>query len=247
MPTDHFPSTHATWIDAQLTIAEEGERAADGGDAMGRVRAESARDALRRHLMERYAEALRAYVRGSSLREVAEVDELVNGFFVDAVARPDFLRDWRSHGGPLRRWIINGMLFHARGMRRDAARRREHGMGDTAALEAIAPEHNTGAVRAFERAWANALLQSVCERVRAALERDDDPNSFHAFRRHVIDGRTHAEVAGELSLSVAQVARLVRTVTDQVRAEVVRVLIEEGVHHEDAQAELRRIEELLGQ
>jgi DNA-directed RNA polymerase specialized sigma24 family protein len=247
MPVDHFPSTHATWIDAQLTIAEDGDRAACSGDAVGRARAEAARDALRRHLMERYADALRAYVRGSSLREMAEVDELVNGFFADAVARPDFLRDWRTHGGPLRRWMINGMLFHARGMRRDAARRREHGVGDAAALEAIAPEHNAGAVRAFERSWANALLRSVCERVRAALEAEGDAHSFDAFRRHVIDGRTHAEVAGELGLPVAQVARLVRTVTDWVRAETVRVLIEEGVHRDDAQAELRHIEELLGE
>ena len=32
MPVDHFPSTHATWIDAQLTIAEDGDRAARAGD-----------------------------------------------------------------------------------------------------------------------------------------------------------------------------------------------------------------------
>ena len=38
MSVDHFPSTHATWIDAQLTIAEEGERAAAAGDAGGHAR-----------------------------------------------------------------------------------------------------------------------------------------------------------------------------------------------------------------
>jgi len=27
--TDHFPSTHGTWIDAQLTIAERGRTAGD--------------------------------------------------------------------------------------------------------------------------------------------------------------------------------------------------------------------------
>jgi hypothetical protein len=246
MPVDHFPSTHATWIDAQLTIAEDGDRAACAGDGVGRARAEGARDALRRHLMERYADALRAYVRGSSLREMAEADELVNGFFADVLSRPAFLREWRFHGGPLRRWMINGLLFHARGIRRDAARRREHGVGDAATLEALAPEQEASAVRAFDRAWANALLQSVCERVRASLEAEGETVSFDAFRRHVIDGRTHAEVASELELPVAQVARLVRTVTDRVRTEAVRVLVEEGVHRDDAQAELRRIEELLG-
>ena len=48
MPVDHFPSTHATWIDAQLTIAEDGDRAAARGDDAGRGRATNARDAIRR-------------------------------------------------------------------------------------------------------------------------------------------------------------------------------------------------------
>jgi hypothetical protein len=72
MPVDHFPSTHATWIDAQLTIAEDGDRAAGSGDAIGRARAESARDALRRHVMERYTPALTAYVSTPELRRVGE-------------------------------------------------------------------------------------------------------------------------------------------------------------------------------
>jgi hypothetical protein len=41
MPIDHFPSTHATWIEAQLTIAEDGERAAAAGDGAGPARGAS--------------------------------------------------------------------------------------------------------------------------------------------------------------------------------------------------------------
>ena len=245
MPRDHFPSTHATWIDAQLTIAEEGDRAAAAGDAAATARAAGARDALRRHVMERYAAALRAYAGGSSLAELGEPDDLVNGFFAAALDRPDFFRDWRSHGGPLRRWMMNGLLFHARGVRRDRGRIREHGAGDASALEALAGGQEDGAERAFERAWANALLQSVCDRVREALDAEGDVRSFEAFRRHVIDGRTYAEVAGELGLTVARCASAVRAVTERVRAAAVRALVEEGVHREDAAAELRRIEELL--
>jgi RNA polymerase sigma-70 factor (ECF subfamily) len=236
MPVDHFPSTHATWIDAQLTIAGDADPAA----------ADSARSALRRHVMDRYADALRAYVLGSSLRELGEADELVNGFFAAALDRPEFLREWRSHGGPLRRWIINGLLFHARGLRRDRARTRERDAGSSLSLEALAGGEDSGAERAFEREWANALLRSVCERVRIALESDGDSESFEAFRRHVIDGRTHAAVALELGMTTARCAAIVRTVTDRVRAEAVRALVEEGVHREDADSELRRIEGLLG-
>ena len=63
MPTDHFPSTHATWIDAQLTIVE-GVPAS--GEAPGGGSATAARAALRAHLMERYYDALRTYVRSAS-------------------------------------------------------------------------------------------------------------------------------------------------------------------------------------
>ena len=77
MPVDHFPSTHATWIDAQLTIAEDGDRAAAAGDPAAAERASNARDALRRHVMGRYATALTAYVSTPQLRRIGERDDLV--------------------------------------------------------------------------------------------------------------------------------------------------------------------------
>jgi hypothetical protein len=82
VPTDHFPSTHATWIDAQLTIAERSRAVGDAASEGNAI------DALRRHLMERYHAALRAYVCGGSLRRLGEPDELVGGFFAERACRP---------------------------------------------------------------------------------------------------------------------------------------------------------------
>ena len=76
-PVDHFPSTHATWIDAQLTIIEEA--GAPHAGSAGSPRATGAREALRRHLWERYHAPLRAYVHGGSLRRAGEPDDLVAG------------------------------------------------------------------------------------------------------------------------------------------------------------------------
>jgi hypothetical protein len=59
--TDHFPTTQQTWILDRLA-----ER--HGGSS-----------ALRSHLMERYREPLLAYARRSSLRSIAEPDDLVKG------------------------------------------------------------------------------------------------------------------------------------------------------------------------
>jgi hypothetical protein len=71
MPVDHFPSTHATWIDAQLTIVERAGVHTEHG--------QSAQYALRQYLMQRYHAALRAYVTRSSLRSLTEPDDLVGG------------------------------------------------------------------------------------------------------------------------------------------------------------------------
>ena len=86
MPVDHFPSTHATWIDAQLTIAERSRAA---GDAVGEI---NAIDALRRHLMERYHAAL-----------PSTATTLANCSPVGFRARP-------NHGSVA---TLQGMLFHA--------------------------------------------------------------------------------------------------------------------------------------
>ena len=64
MPVDHFPSTHATWIEQQLTLAEGGDGTAGSGPGAA---ASSARAALRAHLMERYYAALCTYVRTGAL------------------------------------------------------------------------------------------------------------------------------------------------------------------------------------
>ena len=77
MHLDRFPTTHATWIEAQLTIIDDAER--PGSESSGVGRASSARDALRRHVMERYTDALGAYVSATGLRASGERDEPVSG------------------------------------------------------------------------------------------------------------------------------------------------------------------------
>ena len=64
-----FPTTHATWL---RTLVGEGVATAARGNA-----AETARIAV----MERYAEPLSVFVRGSSLARIGEPNEIVNGFF----------------------------------------------------------------------------------------------------------------------------------------------------------------------
>ena len=221
MPVDHFPTTHATWIDAQLTIAE---RSRSAGDAAGETNAVAA---LRRHLMERYYDALRAYVRTGALVQMGEPEEIVGDFFARAVDARTLLARWRESGMPLRRWMMNAIAFHCRGAARDRSRDRLRTV-DESDLHLI-PGRSADAARAFDRAWAVALAGeafAIAEREAAARDR---PQDAVAFRMHALDGMTHRAIARELGITEAQSAHAAKRVSERMREAVRDLLREEGV------------------
>jgi DNA-directed RNA polymerase specialized sigma24 family protein len=233
VPTDHFPSTHATWIDAQLTIAERSRAA---GDAAGEG---NAIDALRRHLMERYRSALLAYVRGGSLRRLADADDLIGGFFAERACRADFLARWRESGLPLRRWMMTGLNLYGKSIIRQRSRDRlrtgvEWGGGEDdwsiAGTEEFAAESDElNAEQAFERAWSRTILETALERVHAELDARGRLDDFAAFRRHAVEGEPYESIAADLGRTVQQVSVASRAVLDRLRTEVREVLRDEGI------------------
>ena len=248
-PVDHFPSTHATWIDAQLTIAEDGERAAAAGDALGRVRAANAHAAVREHVMGRYATALTAYVSTPALRDVAERDEIVGGFFARTMGDPQFFVRWRASGMPLRRWLMNAIAFHCRGLVRDAQRerRRADGAAGTMARAESAwadatdaadrlPGNEPDPADAFDRAWALALSNEAYAMVQADLVARGRGADDEVFRLHVVDGLTYAEVAAQTGRTEAECLNTTRRVAAALRTTVRDLLREEGVPAEGLDA-----------
>jgi hypothetical protein len=244
MPVDHFPSTHATWIDAQLTIAEDG----------GQARA-TALDALRRHLMERYRTALVAYVRGSSLRRLGDAEELVAGFFADRACEPRFLQDWRASGMPLRRWIMNGVNFYGRGVVRDRARARardggpqlaERAGGDLGRALGEASVEERDAERAFEHAWALAVLNDAHARAHADLAERGRLEEYEIFRRRVIEGEGYDTIAPSVGRSAQQCAGATRLVTEAMREALRESLRAEGIREGELDAESACIYALIG-
>jgi hypothetical protein len=237
VPVDHFPSTHATWIDAQLTIAERSRAA---GDAVGEI---NAIDALRRHLMERYHAALRAYVCGGSLRRLGEPDELVGGFFADRACQPGFLMQWRESGLPLRRWMMTGINFYGKSVIRERSRDRENPAGE---IDGGSLVEESDAVRAFERAWALAVLNHALEQVHAALAAQGRLDDFAIFRRRVIHGEAYETIAPMVGRSAQQCAGATRLVTDRLREALRGSLRDEGVPHADIDAALGEVYEVFG-
>ena len=221
VPVDHFPTTHATWIDAQLTIAERSRAA---GDEAGETNAVAA---LRTYLMERYYDALRVYVRTGALVHLGEPEEIVGEFFARAVDTRALLVRWRESGMPLRRWMMNAIAFHCRGTERDRSRERRRTMGD-ADLDAFrAPSPD--AARAFDRAWAVALAGEAFAIAEREAEARDRPQDAVAFRMHALDGMTHRAIARELGISESQSANAAKRVSERMRAAVRDLLRDEGV------------------
>ena len=222
--SDAFPSTHLT------ALLEE-----------ARQRLPDAELRLRSAIMERYAEPLAVYARGSTLREIADPEDLVHGFFAQELTDAAFFSRYQASWMRMRRWLMNGLLLHARGVARDRARldRREgarlESSPDVAQSEATAED-------AYHRAWALALLSEACASVESALVSEGRERAWTVFRRHAIDGRSYLDLEPELGLGRQQMADLVRSVTKRLRARVLELLELEGG---EAAEELREVIRLV--
>jgi DNA-directed RNA polymerase specialized sigma24 family protein len=209
--SQHFPTTQATWI----------VEASRGDDSrLGELAA---------RIIERYAQPLEAYAQGSSLREIGEPRELVHGFLLAKFATPGacraYLEAWNASGLTLRRWMMNGLLLHVRGVVRDAQRSRERPLD--AAVGALASDEPDPSA-AFERAWARAIVSEACAQVEQALIAEGRDRAWRVFRLHTLDGRPYGELESEFGLTRQQMADLVRGVTTRLRARVRELLDEEG-------------------
>lgn len=221
----HFPTTHATTI-LEATRSPH-------ADALAPVAA---------RIIERYAQPLEAYAQGSTLREIGEPREIVHGFLVARFGTPEscraYLESWNASGLTLRRWMMNGLLLHVRGIVRDARRSREKPL-DTAIGALASTEPDPAA--AFERAWAKAILAEACAQVEQALVAEGRDRAWRVFRLHALDGVPYRDLEGEFALSRQQMADLVRGVTARLRARVRELLDEEGRFGDDAIDEIVRL------
>lgn len=248
-----FPTTLRTELLALVGPARDVP-----ADAGRRAGAEKARI----HVMERYAEPLAVFVRGSSLARLGEPAEIVNGFFASRLSDAGYLEEWARSGMRLRRWLMNGILFHGQGIARDRARAAARGTLDSSSrlsaidelkelelkklglkeLEARSPS----AEARFERSWALAVVREATARVELELVESGRGTDFEIFRRHAIDGQPYATFARELGRTPQQCAGATRLVAQRVRARLAEVLREEGVPEEEIEDELARVRALVG-
>ena len=223
-----FPTTHATWLSERLAAAPDEARA---------------------HVMQRYFEPLCAYVRASSLRLRGEPGDLVAAFFAARLADRAYLERWSASGLPLRRWLANGLLLHARNAAIAARRRAEQDLASaddlarTAALRAI--DHETNALLALERAWAVRTVTEAHERVRLELEREGRTAWWELFRLHSLHDMPYASACQVAGVAPTNATNVHRAVASRLREALRAILLRDGIDAGSIDAELAGLQELL--
>jgi DNA-directed RNA polymerase specialized sigma24 family protein len=226
MTRDHFPTTHQTWLSERVGVAN---------------------DEVARHVMQRYFEPLRAYVKGSSLRNFGDSADLVNDFFAARLGDPNYLERWIDSGLPLRRWLVNGLLLHVRNRGIAESRRRARGDAGVGGPEQQAnlSSAEPGALEALERAWAIGLVTEAHDRVRAGLVAEHRENWWECFRLHVLHGLPYADACPLAGVATANGANIVRAVSKRLAAMLSELLARDGVAENDIDAELEVIQRLV--
>lgn len=226
-----FPTTRATWIASQLALGDTG------------------RAAIADHVMRRYAEPLRAYVMGSSLRTLDDADALVNGFFVTRLAREGYIAKWQESALPLRRWLVNGLLLHARERQREMRKAARDGAGGCDGCGCATPCEvglEPSAFEKFERAWSRALLGDACSLAERELVAEGDGDAWEVFRRHFLDGIEYADIGMQLRISAAEARTRARRASHRFERALRQLLEDEGVARDDLDDEIAWLMEVSG-
>lgn len=225
-----FPTTHATWIDRAI--------------------AHERLDELRNYFLTSYTEPLVVLLRSHASSLAPDAEEIVHAFLVRTFGDTpqsvgEFAQRARASGMSMRRYVANALLFYTRGVMRDRARNSARMASPS--IEHIADVSVTAEI-AFERAWAQSIVQDACGRVESTLlasTRGRTNIAWEVFRRHVIDGRRYGDLVEEFGLNPQQMADLVRDVARRLRFEIEQTLALEGVPRPEVASEVERLMDLL--
>ena len=223
--SDLFPTTHSTWLADRISHAPDEARA---------------------HIMSRYFDPLCAYARASSRRVLGEPADLVNGFLAARLADATYLARWAQSDIPLRRWLANGLLTHARNEALAQARRgRFGGSVDPAELERMTAAHSTDALLALERAWAVRTVTEAHERVHTELVAEGRAAWWELFRLHAVQGMSYQQACPIAGIATSNATNVHRAVVTRLRDALRAILEREGIRPDEIDHELALMQDLL--
>lgn len=177
-PRDHFPTTLMTYIRREL---RGGSDTAD----------------LRRYLMEVYAEPLLIFLQGwrsPLVRSGDELRDIVHGFFVSRLSKPDFMMKWSQSGRPLRAWLMTSIKYYIKELR--AVRKDAGGEVDP---DEFADENERDAAAAMNRALIPRLVRRAMDQARATAADAGCSEHWNLFELKTIQALDAASLVNLLS------------------------------------------------
>jgi hypothetical protein len=139
--------------------------------------------------------------------------------------------------------MMTGINLYGKSVIRERSRDREAPVGQVDEGSLV---EESDAVRAFERAWALAVLNHALALVHADLAAQGRLEEFDIFRRRVVQGEAYETIAPTVGRSAQQCAGATRLVTDRLREALRNSLRDEGVPHADIDAALAEVYEVFG-
>jgi len=219
MSGQHFPNTMRTWIDERLSRGDHGLEEVHG------------------HIMDVYYRPLTIYCQGSSLRHIAECEEIVSGFFVSYVHRLDYLERWRTSGIRLRRWLMNGLHLHAKDLRKQQQR---HGRA-SGMIEEEVSEPGADAERIMARAMLQEIARLAMEKTRAEAAESGSEAHVELFHRYEVGGEPIESLARSQGVEVPRAHVMIRTARRRFVRHVRDLLERDGVAPEQIDSEVRSL------
>jgi RNA polymerase sigma-70 factor (ECF subfamily) len=165
-------------------------------------------------LTDLYAPLVRSWIRRYALQP-ADADDLAQEVLAVLVRElPQFQHDLRR--GAFRRWLRTVLLNRLRIFWRSRHRQATTGGKDIDALlgELEDPASDQS------RLWDREHDEHVARRLMDLLEPEFEPTTWRAFRRLMLEGRSTAQVAAELGISVGAVRVAKSRILRRFRQEV---------------------------
>jgi DNA-directed RNA polymerase specialized sigma24 family protein len=207
---------------------------------MGRMLDEGDASTVHAHVMEVYAEPLRIYCAGCSLRWVGQPRDLVAGFFADRLSRPAFLDRWRESKRPLRFWLIVGFKHYLH----EEARRMKRA-GRAVPCENLDPG-STDSDKVYDQGCVVQLVRRVLTIAAADCKERGLEDHWEIFTMFHFRGLSLHQIAEAKGLEPARVAVMKRTATQRFR-QILRELISwDGARDPEIDDEIRGLIGVLG-
>jgi RNA polymerase sigma-70 factor (ECF subfamily) len=236
-----------------VVLRAGGRSAAAGGAAEGPAR-EDAAEALAR-LAATYWFPLYAYARRRGL-DRDDARDHTQGFFALLLERDDIARATPERGR-FRSFLLTAFQ-HYLANEAERARAAKRGGGraplsidarDADSRLALEPADPETPEKAFERAWARALLARTIESLRTNYAARGKAELFDALREHLIggaEGTPYAELAQRLGHGEGALRVAVHRLRARYRAELRREVADTVADAGDVEDELRRLFDALG-